>query len=324
MSDFEKKFELLKHHEVVPPPTAWEQLNGRLEQKRKRKAMTYWRVAAVVTLLLLSSIALLLLRDGNQTSPMTVSSVPADSTVGVAQPAEPNHMAEIPTIASSEEKASTDTVLAPQDTKPVVSPLAQRGTLLESENTQVPAKQEKVPVSEDHLTQLAESTVSMAPPDAAQPAESRSGMTTVGAAQPGAAQPTQKERNRQLPSRVMPSSVAPASAPVADRAEENIEVAALPESQPVAVADDDSEQSRTEPTMASSPESSPVAQRRTITVIYKPGGQRAKAKPSASETGLFAKTLSFLDDVKENGIGYSELRSAKSELVDQVFSRKSE
>lgn len=298
MSDLEKKFKSLKQHEVMPPPAAWEQLNGQLVQKRKRKAVAYWRVAAVVSLLLLGTTVFLLFRNGDQASPMAGSSVPTDSVVGVAQPTEEYDAAEKPMVASSGALDSMDITVAPQNKKSGISPLAERT---------------EVSVSDEGTAPPTDLAVDVARPGAARPTES-----TVDAAQPTVAQTLQPLH------RVAPSSVALASAPAVDRSEEHMGVAALPENHPVATADDDSEQSRTEPTVAASQERSPVAQRRTVTIIYKPGGQRAKANPSDSETGLFAKTLSFLGDVKENGIGYSELRSAKSELVDQVFSRKGE
>ena len=62
-------------------------------------------------------------------------------------------------------------------------------------------------------------------------------------------------------------------------------------------------------------------QRRTITVIYKPGNRLSQPSVPDQNDGLLSKTLSFLEDVKKNGPTYSELRSAKSTLIDNVFSR---
>jgi hypothetical protein len=63
------------------------------------------------------------------------------------------------------------------------------------------------------------------------------------------------------------------------------------------------------------------AQRRTITVIYKPGNRLPPPAVPDRNDGLLSKTLSFLEDVKQNGPTYSELRLAKSTLIDNVLSR---
>ena len=63
------------------------------------------------------------------------------------------------------------------------------------------------------------------------------------------------------------------------------------------------------------------AQRRTVTVIYKPGNRLPQPSAPDQNDGLLSKTLSFLEDVKKNRPTYSELRSAKSALIDNVFSR---
>lgn len=69
------------------------------------------------------------------------------------------------------------------------------------------------------------------------------------------------------------------------------------------------------------PPTAAVAQRRTVTVIYKPGNRLPKATETNQNDKFLSKTLSFLEDVKKNGLAYGELRSAKSELIDNVFSR---
>jgi hypothetical protein len=76
-------------------------------------------------------------------------------------------------------------------------------------------------------------------------------------------------------------------------------------------------------TLASSgpPPTATGAQRRTITVIYKPGSRLPQPPAPDQNDGLFSKTLSFLEDVKKNAPTYSELRLAKSALIDNVFSR---
>ncbi|MGB3850745.1 MAG: hypothetical protein WA958_12315 [Tunicatimonas sp.] len=78
------------------------------------------------------------------------------------------------------------------------------------------------------------------------------------------------------------------------------------------------------PTTLASSDPPPTAtgvQRRTITVIYKPGSRSSQPPAPNQNDGLLSKTLSFLEDVKKNGPTYSELRSAKSALLDNVFSR---
>lgn len=69
------------------------------------------------------------------------------------------------------------------------------------------------------------------------------------------------------------------------------------------------------------PPTAAVAQRRTVTVIYKPGNRSPKTAEINQNDKFLSKTLSFLEDVKKNGLAFSELRSAKSELIDNVFSR---
>ncbi|MGB3780554.1 MAG: hypothetical protein WA960_19475 [Tunicatimonas sp.] len=74
-------------------------------------------------------------------------------------------------------------------------------------------------------------------------------------------------------------------------------------------------------TSSDPPPAATGAQRRTITVIYKPGSRSPQPPAPDQNDGLLSKTLSFLEDVKKNGPTYSELRLAKSALIDNVFSR---
>ncbi|MEO0330661.1 MAG: hypothetical protein AAF223_03100, partial [Bacteroidota bacterium] len=57
----------------------------------------------------------------------------------------------------------------------------------------------------------------------------------------------------------------------------------------------------------------------SLTIIYKSGA----TKKSASNRPL-EKAFAFLNNVKERGVGFSELRSAKSEIIYKAFSNKQE
>ena len=65
-----------------------------------------------------------------------------------------------------------------------------------------------------------------------------------------------------------------------------------------------------------------VPPRTTVTIIYKSG----KADDSATEEHKkpLKKAFAFLADLKEGGVGFSELRSAKSEIIYKAFSSKRE
>lgn len=59
MNDFDKIFsEKLYNHKTPPPTNGWAQLNAALDRENKaKKKIIYWRVAAVIALLLLAGIA---------------------------------------------------------------------------------------------------------------------------------------------------------------------------------------------------------------------------------------------------------------------------
>ena len=284
MSDLEKNFEALKHHEVVPPRQTWEQLSRRLEQKRQRKAATYWRVAAAVALLLLSTTVFWLLRGNDQASPLAGGTVPdrvqPTPLAADAVPATPlaEETRELP-AAPSGTATTTDATASLQRTAPAATLSAKR-------------KQASTPDQR------------VVPPSAVQPSVAL----------------TASERDHRRPLHQVESAAAASTASSSTTATSRV-IAPLkliekPE-RDATVADAD-------PGRTSSVDSTTVAPRRTITVIYRPGGKRVKAGQSDQGKGLFAKTLSLLGEVKENGIGYSELRSAKSELIDTMFSRGSE
>lgn len=65
----------------------------------------------------------------------------------------------------------------------------------------------------------------------------------------------------------------------------------------------------------------------TVTIIYKSGGmvQESVQETEAPEDRKpLEKALAFFTNIKENGVGFSELRSAKSELISKAFSNKRE
>jgi len=56
----------------------------------------------------------------------------------------------------------------------------------------------------------------------------------------------------------------------------------------------------------------------TVTIIYKSGG--GEVKEENTNKNPLAKAANFLASIKENGVGFSELRSAKSEIISKAFS----
>ena len=58
----------------------------------------------------------------------------------------------------------------------------------------------------------------------------------------------------------------------------------------------------------------------TVTIIYKSG--RGEVKEEKTTKNPLKKAASFLASIKENGVGFSELRSAKSEIISKAFSSK--
>ena len=57
----------------------------------------------------------------------------------------------------------------------------------------------------------------------------------------------------------------------------------------------------------------------SVTIIYKSGTAK-KSEPNRP----LEKAFAFLTNVKEGGVGFSELRSAKSEIISKAFSNKQE
>ncbi|MEM9832529.1 MAG: hypothetical protein AAF944_17985 [Bacteroidota bacterium] len=57
----------------------------------------------------------------------------------------------------------------------------------------------------------------------------------------------------------------------------------------------------------------------SVTIIYKSGTVK-KSEPNRP----LEKAFAFLTNVKEGGVGFSELRSAKSEIISKAFSNKQE
>lgn len=61
-----------------------------------------------------------------------------------------------------------------------------------------------------------------------------------------------------------------------------------------------------------------------MTIIYKSGSSSASDEEEAETRNPLEKAVGFLNNIKENGVGFSELRSAKSELLSKAFSNKRE
>ncbi len=275
MNDVEKKFrELLRHHEVTPPPAVWDQLSANLAQKRKRKAVAYWRVAAAVALLLL----------GTGTLIMLLRSEPARESV--AQRERPSAIdSEAPSVALTDQKKAIDPV-------------------------RTPAPSGEEPEASTALAGVAP----VVKEDKYAPEEQRPGNASVSQPQDSPAQlptvlPTpQPERLR----------VAALQSTVPEAADNSMPADPVHKVALAAVSKSD----RSAPNeLASAPPPAAVAQRRTVTVTYKPGNRSLDTPSHDQDGGLLSKTLSFLEDVKKNGPTYSELRSAKSALIDNVFSR---
>lgn len=60
----------------------------------------------------------------------------------------------------------------------------------------------------------------------------------------------------------------------------------------------------------------------TVTIIYKSG--KSKEVKSTETKRPFGKAATFLANIKENGVGFSELRAAKSEIISKAFSNRRE
>ena len=60
-----------------------------------------------------------------------------------------------------------------------------------------------------------------------------------------------------------------------------------------------------------------------VTIIYKSGRTNSPVEEEETKNPL-EKAVSFLNNIKENGVGFSELRSAKTELLTKAFSNKRE
>ncbi len=65
-----------------------------------------------------------------------------------------------------------------------------------------------------------------------------------------------------------------------------------------------------------------VQPKTTVTIIYKSGKADDEMIEETKKT--FKKAFAFLADIKEGGLGFSELRSAKSEIISKAFSNKRE
>ena len=277
MNDVEKKFrESLRHHEVTPPPAVWGQLSANLAQKRKRKAVVYWRVAAAGALLLLGTLTLMVLHRSEPAHENVTrrEQLPtSDSKDPSAALAEKKVMdsVRIPVPSGEEREASTTLAGATPVTKKDDQGLEVRG-------------------SEDMLPRRSSHRPAQSPVVPPTPQPDRSQVAALPPTVPEAANPS-------LPTAVVPEVLSPTALEPGRSASEEL---ALLDPPPAAA----------------------VTQGRTVTVIYKPGNRSPRTPSSPDQdTGLLSKTLSFLEDVKKNGPTYSELRSAKSALIENVFSR---
>ena len=279
MNDVEKKFgELLRHHEVPPPPAVWDQLSANLAQKRQRKAVVYWRVAAAVVLLLLGTGTLIMLLRNEpagegvaqqEQPPASNREEPAEALFDADRTGEANASQEV-TPSSDESEASPALV----DSAPVAKDKhASEERSLES----ISAEQ-----SPDRPTRL--------PDVSSTPQPERPRVAALPPTVPEAA-------DKLMPPPAAVHKVLPSAASQPDGSTLN-------------------ELTSSDPSLAAA-----EAQRRTVTVIYKPGNRLTQPLVPDQNDGLLSKTLSFLEDVKKNGPTYSELRSAKSALIDNVFSR---
>ncbi len=278
MNDVEKKFgELLRHHEVPPPPAVWDQLSANLAQKRRRKAVVYWRVAAAVVLLLL----------GTGTLIMLLRNEPAREKVA---------QLEQPPASNREGPA---------------------GALFDADRTgEANASQEVTPSSDE--SEASPALVDSAPVAKDKHASEERSPENISAEQ----SPDRPTRLPDVPSTPQPErlQVTALQSTVPEAADKLMPTAAVHKVLPPAASQPDgstlNELVSSDPSLAAA-----EAQRRTVTVIYKPGNRLTQPPVPDQNDGLLSKTLSFLEDVKKNGPTYSELRSAKSALIDNVFSR---
>ena len=271
MNDVEKKFgESLRHHQVTPPPAVWDQLSANLAQKRKRKVVIYWRVAAAVTLLLLGTLTLVLFRSEptgekfaqREQPPASNREEPAGALFDADRTGEANAAQEITPSGDTSESSSALT--------------------------------ESVPVAKQNRSA----------PEVSSPG------SILAEQLPDVSSVPQPER----------SPVAGLSPTVPEAVDQAMPTAAVHKVLPSAASQPDG-LAPSEIAISESPTIATGAQRRTITVIYKPGNRLPQPPAPDQNDGLLSKTLSFLEDVKKNGPTYSELRSAKSALIDNVFSR---
>ena len=277
MNDVEKKFgESLRHHQVTPPPAVWDQLSANLAQKRKRRAVVYWRVAAAVTLLLLGTLTLVLFR-----------SEPTGEKFA---------QREQPPASNQEELAEGLSDANPAGEANAAQEITPSGDASEASS----ALAKSVPVAKQDRTA---------------PEESSPG-SILAEQLPDS--PTQLSDVRSTPQPERPR-VAALPPMVPEAVNQAMPTVAVHKVSPPAAYQPDGLASR-ELAYSDSSLTTAGAQRRTITVIYKPGNQLSQP-PADQDGGFLSKTLSFLEDVKNDGPTYSELRSAKSALINNVFSR---
>lgn len=244
MKDIDKLFsDKLYNHKTPPPANLWDQMDGALEaeQRQKRKVL-WWRVAAAVTFILMTSGLLWLQMDQDKTE------IVAETT---------NQAPELP-------------MEQPEIDSEKIAPMAQATEPADTE----PRNQPK---------QIKEQTL-----------ESLKSDNTTGS--------TQKEAGKEtVPQLAEGRSVKDGN----DQSE-------LPEIKPLSPEPVQLESQRLallETEVAQSPS--------TVTVIYKPG-QKTQGRVKQQDLN---KPIELLSDLKNNKISFSEIRSAKSDLLAKVFNK---
>ena len=252
MNDIEKLSEKLRNHTVTPPPEAWQTLAQGLHQKRRKKRVAYWRVAAAVMLL---GVAITWLGLENQNLVSRVA-----------------------------QQVVTDSVAVSKE-------------LLIADN-QVVTKDADID-SESELKSVTET-----------PNKHPSAMPAVSDVEPSL---LSDELSIKIPS---PSPLATGKKETRVIEEVNIDSEQSTAQQPTLIVEA-SRYRKSTPGADTLQAEEEIVSGSAVTVIYQPNPATLAEKKSLGEK--IDRTLTFLE---EHGIGYSELRSAKSDLVDKLFSGK--
>ena len=253
MNDIEKLSEKLRNHTVAPPPVAWQTLAQGLHQKRRKKRVAYWWVAAAVALL---GVAITWIGLENQNLVPRVAQQTVTDSVAVNKEA---------LVADNQDVIEDIDIDSKGELKLVT----------ETSSKHPSAVSEVSEVEPSLLSDELSINIPSPSPLVAGKKETR----VIEEMKADSEQSTARQ-----PTLIVEASRYRKSAPKTDTLQAEEEV---------------------------------MTHGSAVTIIYQPNPATLAEKKSLGEK--IDRTLTFLE---EHGIGYSELRSAKSDLVDKLFSGK--